>query len=204
MSTKRNRKGMGGWSAYHRSAEFRELADAALARFRARRHLLPKCGAAKKSDGAPCQNLPLENGRCRLHGGKTPKGDNWHRPRWPESNSPVASQKLHAKLEALERARRRRKARIARMSEAERTRHELWHHARPVGSKEARRAVRLERIRNTDFAKICARTPAAQTTKDPEYIAIEAEIAAVKEKLALLGDFSPPEARDELEWKVFG
>ena len=43
----------------------------------------PKCGARRKGDHLPCQNLALENGRCRLHGGLTPKGENWHRPRWP-------------------------------------------------------------------------------------------------------------------------
>lgn len=32
-----------------------------------------KCGAKTRS-GVPCKNWAMENGRCRLHGGKTPKG----------------------------------------------------------------------------------------------------------------------------------
>ena len=32
-----------------------------------------ECGARTKS-GAPCKTLAMENGRCRLHGGKSPKG----------------------------------------------------------------------------------------------------------------------------------
>lgn len=31
------------------------------------------CGA-KKRDGSPCQNAAMPNGRCRLHGGKSPVG----------------------------------------------------------------------------------------------------------------------------------
>jgi len=30
------------------------------------------CGAANKRTGKPCQNKPMPNGRCRMHGGKTP------------------------------------------------------------------------------------------------------------------------------------
>jgi hypothetical protein len=32
-----------------------------------------ECGA-KKRDGSPCKQPAMENGRCRLHGGKTPRG----------------------------------------------------------------------------------------------------------------------------------
>src|SRR5690349_13713695 len=33
----------------------------------------PICGAKTKT-GAPCKGAPMPNGRCRLHGGKTPSG----------------------------------------------------------------------------------------------------------------------------------
>jgi hypothetical protein len=41
-------------------------------------HARSKCGA-KRRDGNPCQNAPMANGRCRMHGGKstgprTPEG----------------------------------------------------------------------------------------------------------------------------------
>ncbi|MGE6693382.1 MULTISPECIES: HGGxSTG domain-containing protein [Sphingobium] len=29
------------------------------------------CGAVRR-DGEPCQKMPMRNGRCHLHGGKTP------------------------------------------------------------------------------------------------------------------------------------
>ncbi|WP_454888686.1 HGGxSTG domain-containing protein [Sphingobium indicum] len=31
------------------------------------------CGA-KRRNGEPCRKLPMRNGRCHLHGGKTPRG----------------------------------------------------------------------------------------------------------------------------------
>ena len=34
---------------------------------------MAKCGAKTKT-GKPCKNSGMPNGRCRLHGGKTPKG----------------------------------------------------------------------------------------------------------------------------------
>lgn len=33
-----------------------------------------KCGAKRKRDGKPCTNNAMENGKCRLHGGLTPRG----------------------------------------------------------------------------------------------------------------------------------
>lgn len=32
------------------------------------------CGAKTKGNGKPCRKRPMANGRCRNHGGKTPKG----------------------------------------------------------------------------------------------------------------------------------
>ena len=34
----------------------------------------PICGAKRRADGQPCQRAPMPNGRCYLHGGKTPGG----------------------------------------------------------------------------------------------------------------------------------
>ena len=31
------------------------------------------CGAKGKRSGLPCRGIPMKNGRCRLHGGKTPR-----------------------------------------------------------------------------------------------------------------------------------
>ena len=35
---------------------------------------IPRCGAKSKSTGKPCAQPAMNNGRCRLHGGKTPAG----------------------------------------------------------------------------------------------------------------------------------
>jgi len=34
-----------------------------------------RCGATNKRTGKPCRNWAMANGRCRLHGGKAPKGE---------------------------------------------------------------------------------------------------------------------------------
>ncbi|WP_369293602.1 HGGxSTG domain-containing protein, partial [Bacillus cereus] len=30
-----------------------------------------KCGAKSRRTGLPCNNYPMPNGRCRMHGGKS-------------------------------------------------------------------------------------------------------------------------------------
>jgi len=196
---------MGGWSDYHRSPEFREIANAALARFHARRPYLPKCGATRKSDGGSCQNLPLGNGRCRLHGGRTPSGKEWHRPQWPNGKSPDAARKLRAKIQKLEREARKRAARLAKMTDEERDRYERWHRDRPLGTPEAREAARLERERVSEAAALFAKAPSREPADDPEYRGLVAEIAALKEQLARLTEQASQPAKEiDLNPEVFG
>lgn len=182
----KSRKGLGGWSVYHRSSEFRTIADAALKRYNALRPFLPKCGARRKRDGEPCQNLPLRNGRCRVHGGKTPSGAAWHRPVWPDKSSPNAEGKLHKKLQALERAAKSRARRVARMEAAERARYEKWHRERPVGPPGKRAALRREREEAANARAVLSRTPAAALAADPEHQALLARIDELKALLAEL------------------
>jgi hypothetical protein len=35
-------------------------------------HLSPRCGAYARRTGQPCRNGAMANGRCRMHGGKSP------------------------------------------------------------------------------------------------------------------------------------
>ncbi|MFQ3895321.1 HGGxSTG domain-containing protein [Sphingobium sp. R-7] len=37
------------------------------------RAITDRCGARRRN-GEPCRKLPMRNGRCRLHGGRTPAG----------------------------------------------------------------------------------------------------------------------------------
>lgn len=59
------------------------------------------CGA-KKKDGTPCQSRAMPNGRCRLHGGLTPKGadsphfkDGWHSKYLPKHLVEIYRQSLN-------------------------------------------------------------------------------------------------------------
>ncbi|UES46824.1 hypothetical protein [Roseibium aggregatum] len=107
----------------------------------------PKCGAKAKSTGAPCRREAMSNGRCSLHGGRTPKGDGWHEPRWPKNNEA----KLHRKIRDLERARQQREARLSRMTDNERSAYEKWHEARRLGSAARRQAERQRRQQNSEL-----------------------------------------------------
>ncbi|WP_283800835.1 HGGxSTG domain-containing protein [Nitratireductor sp. GZWM139] len=109
---------------------------------------MPRCGARRKSDGEPCQNIGMANGRCRLHGGKTPKGEGWRKPQWPATGSVERREaKLRGKLAMLEERRKERERKLARMSPEERQRwQERWGGdvMRP-GSAEERQAAKAAR-----------------------------------------------------------
>ena len=87
-----------------RSARFNQIRLTSLKLARLRIAHGAKCGAARKSDGLPCQNLPLQNGRCRFHGGRTPKGKQRHMVQWQKGGS---VSKSTAKLSALEKRQKR-------------------------------------------------------------------------------------------------
>ncbi|WP_367714578.1 HGGxSTG domain-containing protein [Nitratireductor sp. GISD-1A_MAKvit] len=109
---------------------------------------MPRCGARRKWDGQPCEQFPMANGRCRFHGGKTPKGEGWRKPQWPATGSAERREaKLRNKLAMLEERRKERKCKLARMSPEERQRwQERWGGdvMRP-GSAEERQAAKAAR-----------------------------------------------------------
>jgi hypothetical protein len=98
----------------------------------------------------------MENGRCAWHGGLTPKGDAWHKPRWPKAG-PAAEKKLQRKLRDLDRATKKRAARVAAMTPAERERYERWRQAHKPGSAKARAAARHQRKMNQEARALFAR-----------------------------------------------
>ena len=147
-------------AAWCRSARWREIARQHCLRMNAQRKAGPKCGAKTRVTGEPCRNPPKTNGRCRLHGGATPKGKNWHKPRWPDRNSPRAMERLNAKLKDQERAAKKRAARLAAMTPDERARHKAWHRARKPGSPADRARARIDRQHAAEVRKKIAR-PAA-------------------------------------------
>ena len=52
-------------------------------------HLGPRCGAKTRS-GTPCRSPAMANGRCRMHGGKSPPAEPPHRA--PRRTSPAPRQ----------------------------------------------------------------------------------------------------------------
>lgn len=141
-----------GWS---QSARWRRIASEHCKRMNAAQ-ALPRCGAKKRSNGEPCRHIAMANGRCYLHGGKTPKGDKWLRPAWPNPDRPDAEAKLNEKLKALEKRRRRRAARLANMSGEERAAHAAWHDSHRPGPAAARRRRKAAKAQSLEAARLLA------------------------------------------------
>lgn len=162
---------------WRKSAEFRAIASrtakANLVKLRAR----PRCGAKNRVNGEPCRNVALANGRCHLHGGKTPKGKDWHKTQWPKKDRPDVMDKLVRKVADQERAYKRRQRRLAGMNPDERACHEEWERShRPGGP--AGRAVAREARDQAGFAK--------SLLADSSPIPISSEAKALETRLAEL------------------
>lgn len=140
-----------GQRAWQGSEEFRQTSRRAARAWNAKRERLPRCGARRKSDGEPCQQWPMQNGRCYLHGGLTPHGDQWHRPQYsPELH------KMDRKLRDRERQAKKRAARLAAMTTDERAAYERWQASHKPGAVGARVAARERRRQNVEARKTLA------------------------------------------------
>lgn len=138
---------------WHQSAEWREIARQHCFKMNAERRLKPKCGATNKKDGEPCKNLAMENGRCKWHGGKSPKGKEWHKVQLPDGNSRNAVARAERKLADKRRIAKKRDKRIAAMTPEERQEYEKWKATHVPGPKAERARRRLERTSNEDFRR---------------------------------------------------
>lgn len=174
----------GGWRG---SAAQIAMSTEAITRWnRHGRHLHPKCGARRKSDGQPCQNLAMENGRCRFHGGRVPKGDGkWHRPLWPKAAAPDASAKLRRKLRDLQRAADKRAKRLARMTPEQRAAYDAWRRDHQPTSKADRARKRALRRQNLEAKKSIERlakeSPKPKTDLELEIERLKAELELSKQ-----------------------
>lgn len=143
----------------------------------ARRHK-SRCEAKRKQDGLPCQNLALENGRCRLHGGLTPRGAQWHRVQYPGPKAPPA--KLEKKLKELDRRRQRRAARLAVMTSEERERYDKL-------SRSVRPRSAAERAQGRSSRKVVQRgRNALPAPVSATMAAIDAQLAEISDRRAQL------------------
>lgn len=133
---KARRKRRGGMSEKQRawitSPEGRAAALRAMRKARAVQAAMPRCGAIAKSTGGPCKRMALENGRCEFHGGRTPKGGQWHRLQLPSFGG--SERKFDRKLVAQTRRQKAQAARVAAMSEKEREAFEAWQRSHKPGS----------------------------------------------------------------------
>lgn len=112
------------------------------------------CGARTKSteDNRPCLNLALAgHDRCRIHGAKTPKGDQWGLVQWPNGKAPDAEARLQAKLKRIERDRKAKAKRLAAMSPEERQRYDQRANTHAPGPAAARARRRDDRKRAAEI-----------------------------------------------------
>jgi hypothetical protein len=165
-------------TAWQRSAAFRIQADAALRKYNAGRHLLPKCGAMARSTGQPCRATAMGNGRCYRHGGKTPAGAQWHKVQWPEKDAPGAMEKLGAKLKKNAKTAREKTKRLGAMSSEARAAHETWQRTHAAGSIKHRQAVRQRGAENDTAREIFSKPRPVEL--NPSLLALVDRIAELK------------------------
>ncbi|WP_156376209.1 HGGxSTG domain-containing protein [Methylobacterium sp. Leaf117] len=165
--------------AWRRSARFKAMGRAACIQFNRARQAAPKCGARKKSDGEPCQNPAMANGRCRLHGGRVPSGRAWHVVQLP----PVDTPKFDRKLTAVQKRTRALAKRLAAMTPEQRERYDRWRRTHKPGSASARSAARYRAAQDNAIAEILARpvAPGANAAKIAE---VEGFVAQLKREQA--------------------
>lgn len=152
-----------GW---RRSSEWREIARRQCEKMNKQHREKPRCGAARKLDGNPCQKPALENGRCQWHGGKTPKGDQWHVTQWPGKTQKRAVQKMNRKLEDVERATAELKKRLSKMTEEELAVYEAWKKTHKPGKAAARELKRQDAKNAGYFRALSGSSKSENTTAD--------------------------------------
>lgn len=172
---------MTGWK---QSEQWRQIARAAIQAYNASRPSLPKCGALARHSGEPCKNVAMANGRCRFHGGRTPSGDAWHKPRWPDRKYARPERRLARKLKRLERAREEKERRLAAMSPAEREAYSFWHATHLPGPSANRARAGEQRTRAREGVALLKSLPAEpfEGAADLEALIqrLEAQLAAMQ------------------------
>ena len=116
---------------------------------------VPRCNAKAKSTGEPCRLPAMPNGKCRIHGGATPSGAEWHKLRLPARGETRGLAKFEAKAA---RAKEKRDARrsLALMSPEDRERHQRWHATHAPGSPAERAYRRQQRATRAMINKLLA------------------------------------------------
>lgn len=167
-------------AAWWNSPRFRAMGRKNFEKINAERKDGPRCGARKKSTGEPCGNWPMENGRCRLHGGRSPKGKEWHRLQ-PSSSNDVG--RASAKIQTVTRRLRRRQKKQAAMTPDELAAHQRWHAAHQPGDPAAREA-RRRRIAHAQAARASIEAGLSKAkVANSRIAALDAELAELQRQL---------------------
>lgn len=194
MAQKKPRRGQRKISAWSRGEKrndngltFQEIGRISLRLINSRRCHLTRCNAMAKSTGMQCKQPAMANGKCRFHGGKTPKADEWHVIQADVSGHKTSMARFDRKLERAEKARKARRLRLLRATEIEREQYEKWLWARPAGSVAKRAARRAETRMNRRIAEERRELTLGlrEETADPEIRAIEIRLAELKAQVAL-------------------
>lgn len=170
---------------WRKSGTFRQIARQSAKTNLATFNAAPRCGAARKRDGEPCRNPAMKNGRCGLHGGKTPRGRQWHVVQFPDCSTPAGEAKFNRKLRYQRRYAAKRAAKLAAMTPEQRARHDAWHRTHRPGAGAARSAER-ERARQNAEARALLTVGAPQPVSGPELARVRTALAAATAKLARL------------------
>jgi hypothetical protein len=115
------------------------------------RPFITLCGAqCRGQPGKFCQRIPVKGrDRCELHGGKTPRGKEWHRQQRPDGSRKSDEWRAMNKLKTIEIRRKELAARLAAMTEEEREAYERYSRAARPGTL----AEREDRKRNRRLKK---------------------------------------------------
>lgn len=173
-------------SAWQQSIRFKKIGRAAILAWNRTWAQRPKCGAKTKNTGDPCQRAAMANGRCHFHGGRTPSGADWHKPRYPGASAPNAEARLNRKLRDLDRAAKKRAKRIAAMTPEERAKYDHWHLTHKPGSPAARAADRERRRQAKEAQSVIEKVlaPGREPTPSEESRILGKQIAELERQLA--------------------
>lgn len=148
-----------------------------------RRHLLPTCSATAKWTGERCKRFAMANGKCDVHGGKTPTGKRWHRMQPPAPSSPDAAKKAERKLRDQAKAKKRRAAILSQMTPEDRAEHEHWQRTHRPGDPKRRAADRARRQQDRTAADLI-RQDRPTSPRSTERAALVAQIEALERQNA--------------------
>ncbi|MGO3928149.1 hypothetical protein [Rhodopseudomonas pseudopalustris] len=172
-------------SGWRQSVEFLAIGREAITRWNAERVTIDRCGAKRKHGMGPCRQWPMANGRCYLHGGRTPRKDQWHVMQLPDCSTPKGGAKFERKLRDKSAYANKQAVRVAAMTPDEQKAHRAWHRARKPGSGVAREAAAVRARQNGEVRRLLAAEP-PERRAGPELELARTELAAAEARLAKL------------------